>query len=35
MRSHPAHQLLLGIMITQLDKEPPVRMLAAEALLGE
>ena len=36
MRSQPAHQLLLGIMITQLDhQEPPMRMLAAEALLGE
>ena len=34
MRSHAAQQLLLGIMITQLDKEPPVRALAAEALLG-
>ena len=35
MRSHSAHQLLLGIMVTQLDREPAVRMLAAEVLLGE
>lgn len=35
LRSHQAHQLLLGIMITQLDQEPAVRSLAAEALLGE
>ena len=28
-------QLLLGIMVTQLDREPAVRMLAAEVLLGE
>lgn len=35
MRSHHAHTLLLGIMITQLDRAPPVRALAAEALLGE
>lgn len=35
MRSHHAHQLLLGIMITQLDhRDAPVRALAAEALLG-
>ena len=34
MRSHHAHTLLLGIMITQLDRAPPVRALAAEALLG-
>ena len=35
MRSHHAHTLLLGIMITQLDRAPPVRALAAEALLSE
>lgn len=35
MRSHHAHNLLLGIMITQLDRAPAVRALAAEALLGE
>ncbi|KAI3426356.1 hypothetical protein D9Q98_008728 [Chlorella vulgaris] len=35
MRSHPAHQLLLGLLITQLDHpEPGLRMLAAEQLLG-
>ncbi|KAL4421833.1 hypothetical protein ABPG77_001622 [Micractinium sp. CCAP 211/92] len=34
MRSPTANQLLMGIMIVQLDKEQPVRAIAAEVLQG-
>ncbi|PSC70468.1 serine threonine-kinase ATR isoform X1 [Micractinium conductrix] len=34
MRSHIAHQLLVGTLVIQLDQEPAVRSVAAEALLG-